>query len=119
LTGAELKLIRQALCANVGRSLSSADMAKMVGLAPNGGADTWRKWEEDGASGPVATLMSILAYACLEHPVPDGLLEIGALMLTPGALDGDEMLVSDFPAQIAESVFREMMLAEIRRRLAP
>jgi hypothetical protein len=72
----------------------------------------------DGASGPVATLMSILAYACLEYPVPDGLLEVGANMLTPGVLE-DDKLVSDFPAQIAESVFREMMLAEIRRRLAP
>jgi hypothetical protein len=40
-------------------------------------------------------------------------------MLTPGVLGEDGRLVSDFPAQIAESVFREMMLAEIRRRLEP
>jgi len=35
-------------------------MAKLVGLAPANGGDTWRKWEDSaGPSGPVATLMSI------------------------------------------------------------
>jgi hypothetical protein len=72
--------------------------------------------EEDGVSGSTATLMSIFSYA-FDHPLPDGLLEAGAGMLSPSVLDNDEKLVSDHPAQIAEAIFREMILAEIRHRL--
>lgn len=60
MTGAELKQLRHDLSDTIGRRLSVADMAKLCGLAPKNGADTWRKWEEgDGPSGPVAVLMSL------------------------------------------------------------
>ncbi|MBR0693627.1 hypothetical protein [Bradyrhizobium lablabi] len=61
MTGEELKQLRHDLGEAIGRRLSVADMAKIVGLAPRNGADTWRKWEEgDGPSGPVAVLMSLI-----------------------------------------------------------
>ena len=45
MTGPELKDLREDLGAAIGRRLSVADMAKLVGLAPANGADTWRKWK--------------------------------------------------------------------------
>ena len=71
MTGPELKQLRHDLGDAIGRRLSLADMAKLCGLAPANGADTWRKWEDGaGPSGPVAALLSILAYASDRHPVP-------------------------------------------------
>ena len=64
MTGPELKQLRADLGGAIGRRLSVNDMAKLCGLAPKNGGDTWRKWEEgDGPSGPVAALLSILCYA--------------------------------------------------------
>jgi hypothetical protein len=64
MTGPDLKQLRISLGEAIGRRLSVADMAKIAGLAPANGADTWRKWEDGaGPSGPVATLMSILRLA--------------------------------------------------------
>lgn len=63
MTGAEMKDIRHGLSEAVGRRLSLADMAKLVGLKdPDGnGRETYRKWEDgDGPSGPVAVLLSLL-----------------------------------------------------------
>jgi hypothetical protein len=48
MTGPELKQLRHDIGDAIGRRLSLADMAKISGLAPVNGADTWRKWE-DGA----------------------------------------------------------------------
>ena len=71
MTGAELKQMREDLGHAIGRRLSTADMARICGLAPKNGADTWRKWEEgEGPSGPVATLISILACASNRYPIP-------------------------------------------------
>lgn len=62
MTGDELKQMRHDLGEAIGRRLSVADMAKLCGLAPANGADTWRKWEEGaGPSGPVAALVSLYA----------------------------------------------------------
>jgi hypothetical protein len=44
MTGAELKQLRHDLGDAIGRRLSVTDMAKICGLAPANGADTWRKW---------------------------------------------------------------------------
>jgi hypothetical protein len=71
MTGDELKQLRHDLGEAVGQRLSTADMARICGLAPKNGADTWRKWEEgEGPSGPVAALMSIYAWAA--RPSTDG-----------------------------------------------
>ena len=60
MTGPELKQLRHDLSETIGRRLSVADMAKLCGLAPLNGADTWRKWEEgNGPSGPVAALAEL------------------------------------------------------------
>lgn len=64
MTGPELKQLRHDLGEAIGRRLSVADMARICGLAPASGADTWRKWEEGaGPSGPVAALAAILGAA--------------------------------------------------------
>ena len=62
MTGKELYRLRKDLGDAIGRDISFADMAKLCGLAPKNGADTIRKWEAgEGPSGPVATLLSIIA----------------------------------------------------------
>jgi hypothetical protein len=91
VTGAELKQFRHDLGAAISRRLSTADMARICGLAPKNGADTWRKWEEgDGPSGPVAVLVELLSWAA----------------------------ASDIEAVTAEEVYlRHAMRIEILRRL--
>jgi hypothetical protein len=69
MTGPELKQLRQDLGDAIGRPLSAADMAKLSGLPPEGGADTIRKWEVKGPSGPVSELLGILAMASDRHPI--------------------------------------------------
>jgi hypothetical protein len=69
MTGPELKQLRQDLADAIGRALSAADMAKLSGLPPAGGADTIRKWEVTGPSGPVSELLGILAMASDRHPI--------------------------------------------------
>lgn len=62
MTGPELKQLRADLGDAFGRRLSTADIARICGLAPANGAHTVRKWEEgEGPSGPVATLLSVIA----------------------------------------------------------
>jgi hypothetical protein len=112
MTGPELKQLRADLGGAIGRRLSVADMAKIAGLAPANGADTWRKWEDGaGPSGPVATLMSILRLASNSE------------RLSPDMLRGAAMACQrygiDFRGGVpAENIFREMIREEIRRRLA-
>ena len=110
MTGPEPKDLRQHLGETIGRRLSVADMAKLVGLAPANGADTWRKLEDGaGPSGPVATLMSILRLAC-ERPSPE---------MQRGAAMACQRYGIDFRGGApAEDIFREMIREEIRRRLA-
>ncbi len=73
-TGPELKQLRADLGEAVGKRLSMADMAKVVGLAPANGADTWRKWEDGaGPSGPVAVLLSLLRFASTRYGIPSHL----------------------------------------------
>jgi hypothetical protein len=69
MTGPELKQLRNDLGEAIGRPLSAADMARLSGLPPAGGADTIRKWEVTGPSGPAAELLRILAMASDRHPI--------------------------------------------------
>src|SRR5437764_10762192 len=69
MTGPELKHLRVDLGDAIGRTLSAADMAKLCGLASGDGADTIRRWEVAGPSGPAAALLRILAMASDRHPI--------------------------------------------------
>lgn len=113
MTGAELKQLRADLGNAIGRRLSLADMARLCGLAPANDADTIRKWEDGaGPSGPVAELLSILAYASDLHPVPSDFTEPYHQI----------SLVNGEPVQIGREitvpVLRHYMRAEILRRLS-
>ena len=69
MTGSELKQFRTDLGEAIGKTLSAADMAKLCGLAPGSGADTIRRWEVAGPSGPAGELLRILAMASDRHPI--------------------------------------------------
>ena len=60
-TAPNIELLREHLGEAIGRPLSVADMAKLCGLEGPDGADTIRKWEVTGPTGPVAELLRILA----------------------------------------------------------
>lgn len=113
MTGAELKQMREDLGNAIGRRLSDSDMATLIGLADpkRNGKDTYRKWEDGaGPSGPVTTLLSFLRLACnSELPSPD---------MLRGAAMACQRFGIDFRGGVpAQSIFREMMREEIRRRL--
>ena len=69
MTGPELKKLREDLGEAIGRPLTVADMAKLCGLPPADGANTIRKWEVTGPSGPVSELLRILAMASDRYPI--------------------------------------------------
>ncbi len=69
MTGAELKQLRKDLGEAIGRALSAADMAKLCGLPRESGADTIRRWEVTGPSGPVAARLRVLAMASDRYPI--------------------------------------------------
>ena len=105
MTGPELTQLRHDLGDAIGKRLSLADMAKLCGLAPANGADTIRKWEAaDGPSGPVAALLSILAYASDRHSVP-----------VWGSPAGMPFHVG---SEIATPIIRVAMRGELVRRLS-
>lgn len=119
MTGAELKQLRHDLGDAIDRRLTHADMAKLCGLASKNGGETMRKWEAgEGPSGPVASLLLLLRCASLEHPLPAGLSRAGADALFPEIRENQGEGKTDDPATIAESVFRDMILAEVRRRVS-
>jgi DNA-binding transcriptional regulator YiaG len=106
VTGVELKQLRQDLGEAIGRPLSAADMAKLCGLEPNEGADTIRRWEVTGPSGPADKLLTILAMASDRHPILENF----------NIFDRWDVDENERPARRA--AFREMMRDEIRQRLA-
>jgi len=69
MNGSELKQLRIDLGEAIGRSLSTADMAKLCGLSAGEGSATILKWEVSGPSGPAAELLRILAMASERHPI--------------------------------------------------
>jgi len=105
VTGLELKQLREDLGDAIGRSLSAAEMAKLCGLAPGDGADTIRKWEVTGPSGPATELLRILAMASDRHPILENF----------NVFDRFNIDENERPARREE--FREKMRNEIRRRL--
>ncbi len=105
MTGLELKQLREDLGDAIGRSLSAAEMAKLCGLAPGDGADTIRKWEVTGPSGPATELLRILAMASDRHPILENF----------NVFDRFNIDENERPARREE--FREKMRNEIRRRL--
>ena len=105
LTGPELKQLREDIGDAISRSLSSADMAKLCGLASDGGADTIRRWEVTGPSGPAAELLRILAMASDRHPILENF----------NVFDRFNIDVKQRPAR--REAFREQMRDEVRHRL--
>jgi hypothetical protein len=105
MTGPELKKLREDLGSAIGRPLTAADMARLCGL-PAGSADTMRRWEVTGPSGPAAELLRILAMASDQHPILENF----------NVFDRHDVREQDRPARRAE--FREKMRDEVRRRLA-
>jgi len=105
VTGQELKQLRQDLSDAIGRALSVADMAKLCGLAPDDGADTIRRWEVTGPSGPADKLLHILAMASDRHPILENF----------NIFDRWDVDEKERPAR--RQAFREKMRDEIRERL--
>lgn len=105
MTGPELKRLREDLGEAIGKSLSVADMAKLCGLPLGSGADTIRRWEVRGPSGPAAELLRILAMASDRHPILENF----------NVFDRFNIRESERPAR--REAFREQMRDEIRRRL--
>lgn len=104
MTGPEFKTLRADLGSAIGRELSVNDMAKLCGLPP-GSADTVRRWEVSGPSGPAAELLRILAMASEKYPILDNF----------NVFDRFDIREQDRPARRAE--FREKMRNEVRERL--
>ena len=105
MTGPELKKLRDDLGEAIGRPLSAADMARLCGLAPGNGADTMRRWQVTGPSGPASELLRILAMASERYPILDNF----------NIFDRHNIDEKDRPARRA--AFREQMRDEVRRRL--
>jgi hypothetical protein len=106
VTGPELKQLRQDLGDAIGRPLSVADVAKLCGLDSRDGADTVRRWEVTGPSGPAGKLLGILAMASDRHPILDNF----------NIFDRWDVDEKERPAR--RQAFREKMRDEIRQRLA-
>jgi hypothetical protein len=105
VTGLELKKLREHLGEAIGRPLTLADMAKLCGLPPEGGANTVRKWEVSGPAGPVSELLRILAMASDQYPILDMF----------NVFDRHDVAVKDRPAR--RQAFREQMRGDVRRRI--
>ena len=105
MTGSELKQLRHDLGDAIGRPSSAADMAKLCGLAPGDGADTIRRWEVTGPSGPAGKLLHILAMASDRHPILENF----------NIFDRWDVDEKERPAR--RQAFREKMRDEIRERL--
>jgi hypothetical protein len=106
VTGSELKQLRQDLGDAIGRPLSVADLAKLCGLETHDAADTVRRWEVTGPSGPAGKLLLILAMASDHYPIPENF----------NVFDRWDVDEKERPARRQE--FREKMRDEIRQRLA-
>ena len=105
MTGPEFKQLRIDLGEAIGRPLSAADMAKLCGLPQVGGADTVRRWEVSGPSGPVAERLKVLAMASDRYPILEKF----------NVFDRFDIAERDRPARRAE--FRDRMREEVRERL--
>lgn len=110
MTGHELRQLRKELGQTVGRPLTTGDMAKLCGLETVSGAEMIAKWEaEIGPSGPVAALLSILAHASLDRPIPREFSD------DIRWIDGRRIEVG---VEVVASVVRRAMRVEIARRIS-
>jgi hypothetical protein len=105
VTGPELKQLRKDLGEAIGRPLSVADMAKLCALAPASGADTIRRWEVTGPSGPAAERLRILSMASERYPILEKF----------NVFDRFDIDEKERPARREE--FRQKMRDEVRERL--
>ena len=105
MTGPELRQLRIDLGEAIGRPLTAADMAKLCGLPDADGANTIRKWEVTGPSGPVSELLRILAMASDRYPILDMF----------NVFERHDVPVKDRPAR--RQAFREQMRGDVRRRI--
>jgi hypothetical protein len=105
MTGPELRKLRDELGEAIGKPLSPADIATLCGLTEPDSADTVRRWEVSGPSGPAGELLRILAMASDRHPILENF----------NVFDHYNVHERDRPARRAE--FRERMRSEVRRRL--
>jgi hypothetical protein len=105
VTGPELKKLREDLAEAIGLKLTVADMAKLCGLPDADGANTIRKWEVTGPSGPVSELLRILAMASDRYPI----LEMF------NVFDRHDVPEKERPAR--RQAFREQMRGDVRRRI--
>ena len=105
MTGPEFKQLRKDLGEAIGRPLSATDMAKLCSLPPASGADTIRRWEVTGPSGPIAERLRILAMASERYPILEKF----------NVFDRYDVAERDRPAR--KQAFREQMRDDVRRRL--
>ena len=105
MTGAELKQLRKDLGEAIGRELTAADMAKLCGLPPQGGADTIRRWEITGPTGPVAERLRVFAMASERYPILEKF----------NVFDRFDIDEKERPARRQQ--FRQKLRDEVRERL--
>ena len=106
VTGPELRQLRNDLGAAIGRPLTAPDMARLCGLEPGkAGADTIRRWEVSGPTGPAGELLRILAMASDRYPILDNF----------NVSDRFNIPERERPTRRQE--FREKMRDELRGRL--
>ena len=105
MTGSELKKLREDLGEAIGQPLTVADMAKLCGLPPEDGANTIRKWEVTGPTGPVAEFLRILSMASDRYPILDMF----------NVFDRHDVPAKDRPAR--RQAFREQMRSDVLRRI--
>ena len=105
MTGAEFKQLRIDLGEAIGRPLTTADMARLCSLPQASGADTIRRWEVKGPTGPVAERLRILAMASERYPILERF----------NVFDRHDVAEKDRPAMRAE--FRNKLREEVLERL--
>ncbi|HKS19136.1 MAG TPA: hypothetical protein VJS63_08005 [Bradyrhizobium sp.] len=105
MTGPELKQLRKDLGEAIDRVLTAADMAKLCGLPPASGADTIRRWEVTGPTGPVAERLRVLAMASERYPILEKF----------NVFDRFDIDEKERPARREQ--FRQKLRDEVRERL--
>jgi transcriptional regulator with XRE-family HTH domain len=100
VTGADVKRIREALGETLGRRVSQRDLGLALGLAPANAADTVRRWEHEGPSGPAAVALELLEIAASVEPGYQLAIDAGHRVNGEGGSP--------------EQIFREMMLEYAR-----
>jgi hypothetical protein len=80
-------------------------MARLCGLTASNGADTYRKWEVSGPSGPAAELLRVLAMASERYPILENFNVF------------DRFTIDEEQRPARREAFRASMRQEVLRRL--